>query len=36
MIHGVLHYLGLKDKSDDDKIAMRAEEDKCLKLLNLS
>jgi rRNA maturation RNase YbeY len=36
MIHGVLHYLGLKDKSDVDKIAMRAEEDKCLKLLNLN
>lgn len=36
MIHGILHYLGLKDKSDNDKISMRAEEDKCLKLLNLN
>jgi probable rRNA maturation factor len=35
MIHGVLHYLGLKDKSVDDKLKMRAEEDKCLELIKL-
>jgi len=36
MIHGVLHYLGLKDKSVDDKLKMRAEEDKCLELIKLN
>lgn len=36
MIHGILHYIGLKDKSDDDKIVMRTEEEKCLELLNLN
>jgi rRNA maturation RNase YbeY len=34
MIHGILHYFGFKDKSDDEKAIMRAEEDKCLKLIN--
>jgi len=34
IIHGILHYLGLKDKSDDDKVIMREEEEKCLALLN--
>lgn len=34
MIHGILHYCGFKDKSDADKVIMRAEEDKCLKLIN--
>jgi len=33
MIHGVLHYMGFKDKSLEDKEIMRAEEDKCLALL---
>jgi len=33
IIHGILHYLGFKDKSDSDKVNMRDEEDKCLKLL---
>ncbi|SNR40899.1 rRNA maturation RNase YbeY [Lutibacter agarilyticus] len=33
MIHGILHYCGFKDKSDDEKATMRAEEDKCLKLI---
>ena len=27
MIHGVLHYCGYKDKSEEDKKAMRAKED---------
>ncbi|MBT8317639.1 MAG: rRNA maturation RNase YbeY [Lutibacter sp.] len=35
MIHGILHYIGFKDKSEDAKIIMRKEEDKCLELLNL-
>jgi len=34
IIHGVLHYLGFKDKSEEEKAKMRLEEDKCLKLLN--
>ena len=34
MIHGVLHYLGFKDKFESDKQKMRFEEDKCLGLLN--
>ena len=33
MIHGVLHYTGLKDKSDDEKIEMRNQEDEALLLL---
>ena len=32
LIHGVLHYLGFKDKTDDDKIVMRSKEDYCLSL----
>jgi len=34
IIHGILHYLGFKDKSDTEKLKMRCEEDKCLGLLN--
>jgi probable rRNA maturation factor len=34
MIHGILHYLGFKDKSENDKQKMRLEEDKCLGLLD--
>ena len=34
IIHGVLHYMGFKDKNPADKDAMTAEEDKCLALLN--
>lgn len=30
MIHGVLHYMGYKDKSDDDKIKMRNAENQAL------
>jgi rRNA maturation RNase YbeY len=32
MIHGVLHYMGYKDKSISEKEEMRIEEDSCLKL----
>ena len=32
IIHGVLHYMGYTDKTNNDKVKMRAEEDKCLKL----
>ena len=34
MIHGVLHYMGFKDKSEEDKVIMRGEEDKALSLIN--
>lgn len=33
IIHGVLHYIGYKDKTEGQKLLMRAEEDACLKLL---
>ncbi len=33
VIHGVLHYMGYKDKTDEAKVEMRHEEDKCLALL---
>jgi rRNA maturation RNase YbeY len=32
IMHGVLHYIGFKDKTDDDKIVMRSKEDYCLSL----
>jgi rRNA maturation RNase YbeY len=31
--HGILHLIGFKDKSDNEKKVMRAEEDRALKLL---
>ena len=35
VIHGVLHYIGFKDKSESEKEIMRGEEDKCLmRLIN--
>ncbi|UMB59530.1 rRNA maturation RNase YbeY [Lutibacter sp. A80] len=34
IIHGILHYLGFKDKSETESKQMRSEEDKCLSLLN--
>ncbi|WP_372794602.1 rRNA maturation RNase YbeY [Lutibacter sp.] len=33
IIHGVLHYMGYKDKTDEAKAEMRSEEEKCLALL---
>jgi len=33
MIHGILHYMGLKDKSSDEKMIMRKEENKALSVL---
>ena len=33
MIHGVLHYLGFKDKTNDEKELMRHEENQALLLL---
>jgi rRNA maturation RNase YbeY len=36
IIHGILHYMGFKDKSKEDKIKMREEEDKCLEFFNLN
>lgn len=32
MIHGVLHYIGFKDHSDNEKTEMRKQEDYCLTL----
>lgn len=34
MIHGILHYMGFKDKTLKDNDLMRLEEDKCLALFN--
>ncbi len=34
MIHGVLHLVGYKDKTDEDKIIMRAKEDAYISLLS--
>jgi rRNA maturation RNase YbeY len=36
MIHGVLHLMGLKDKTDQEKETMRKNEDECLKKINLN
>ncbi len=33
MIHGVLHYLGYKDKTTEEKKTMRLKENHCLKML---
>lgn len=35
LIHGVLHLLGFKDKSEEDEKTMRAKEDECLALIGL-
>lgn len=34
MIHGVLHYMGFKDKSEKEKLEMRNQENEALSLLN--
>lgn len=33
IMHGILHYIGYKDKSKDEKIEMRFQENSCLSLL---
>ena len=33
MIHGVLHFCGYTDKSEEEALAMRGKEDECLKLI---
>ncbi|SNR13821.1 rRNA maturation RNase YbeY [Tenacibaculum jejuense] len=35
IIHGILHYMGFKDKTDSEKQIMRDKENTCLKVLNL-
>ena len=34
MIHGVLHYMGYKDTSKEEKQTMQEKENQCLRLLN--
>ena len=34
MIHGILHYMGLKDKTEEEKQTMRTKENQCLSVLN--
>jgi probable rRNA maturation factor len=34
MIHGILHYAGYKDKTEEDKTEMRNKENKALLILN--
>ncbi len=36
VVHGVLHLIGYSDKTEDEKMAMRHEEDLCLSLLYTS
>ncbi len=35
LVHGILHYCGYKDKSDDDEILMRAKEDEKMLLFHV-
>ena len=35
IIHGILHYCGYKDKTDEDEKTMRAKEDEKLKLFHV-
>jgi len=35
MVHGVLHYCGYKDKSEDDELLMRQKEDEKIKLFHV-
>ncbi len=32
IIHGILHYFGIDDKTENDKVIMRSKEDYCLSL----
>ncbi|PQJ21824.1 rRNA maturation RNase YbeY [Tenacibaculum sp. SG-28] len=34
LIHGILHYMGYKDKSEEEKEKMREKENDCLQLLH--
>ncbi|MBL4569339.1 MAG: rRNA maturation RNase YbeY, partial [Flavobacteriaceae bacterium] len=33
LIHGILHYMGFKDKTEADKASMRQKENECLLFL---
>lgn len=33
LVHGVLHLVGFNDQTEDEKLAMRNEENKCLSLI---
>ena len=35
IIHGILHYCGYKDKSDDDEVLMRQKEDEKIKMFHV-
>jgi len=35
LVHGILHYCGYKDKSDADKLLMRAKEEEKMKLFHV-
>lgn len=35
LIHGVLHYMGYKDKSEEEKQIMRTKEDECLQSFSI-
>ncbi|WP_369048281.1 rRNA maturation RNase YbeY [Tenacibaculum sp. UWU-22] len=35
IIHGILHYMGLKDKTEAEKKQMRNKENECLSFLNI-
>jgi rRNA maturation RNase YbeY len=35
MVHGVLHYCGYKDKSDEDEKLMRSKEDEKIKMFHV-
>ena len=35
IIHGILHYCGYKDKSEEDEVAMRSKEDEKIKMFHV-
>lgn len=35
MIHGILHYCGYKDKTDDDELVMRQKEEQKIKMFHV-